>query len=1188
MLTIVAALMLIAASVWAQETTAGLQGTVKDPSGAIIPSAQVVVTGSSLVGSKQVVTDSSGYYHFSNLPPGTYILTVKAEGFDTLKREGLELEVGHLPTVNLELTVGAVKTVVIVNTEGPMIDTTTNTTLTNIPSEELKALPHGTSFQSVIQFSPMARNEPLMGMGVNSQNGTVNGGSGGTSPGNGSNGGQFGFSVGGGGDSENAYLVEGQETANIIGGYSHTNVPMDFIQEVEMKTSGVEAEYGGAMGGVINVIMQKGTDHWHGSIFSTFENQNMDGSPNAFSRYDPAGVTIPAGANGVPNDPNYQNYQPTKDKTADVFPGVTLGGPLFGLLPKFITDRIGTNLKDRVYAFVAFNPEWTTEERKDNWLNYGGGLGELSFSQNQQTYYSYARLDAAITQKIRVFGSWLYQGQEETGEHLPYADSTNGLLNVSTSNAPIDYAHAMGNAAPNITVNTGADITLTKSMVSTTRFGYFFENYHDYGFLTPADAWVFWVSGEGQQALCPSGTLPANCPAWPASLSQSSGTENTAYNSETRRNANKHIQLDEAISWYKSGKTIGTHNVKFGYQLNRESNDIFQNNNTPEIQLFPGAVTLPSPSTATAQTYSVQTSVGTAACQAEVNAYGKSYGVYDGTTGALTGCTGTYGYATVYDSGTEGTAISYNNSFFAQDAWTLGKGLTINAGIRIEKEFLPADKAPGGTAAPNPISFGWGSKIEPRVGVAWDVFQNGKMKAFGEYGVFNDIMKLNLAISSFGGQYWQNCTYLMNSPNYQEIDPTFDSSNRYCNGSPSTQPNYASGTAPSATDFPFVENANYRANEGAVPNIKPYRQHETVFGVDYQLNPNLAFEARWDRRRLDHAIEDAAIYIPSMGGEVFEIVNPGEGANDSFNDYYKYLTGTEGDCTGCQPNPKAVRSYDGLEFSLKKSLSQNWFGTFSYTYSKLRGNYSGLTDSDLADGGGGRNSPNNSRAFDEPFFYFKADGSSANGPLATDRPNTLKGNVSYDLPWSKFGLGKKNVTDFGIFQVAYQGSPLSSYIDVGETYGPGEGGAYFDYTEGRGMWTDVSQNTTTGVITVGNTYARRTPWYTQTDFNLKHTVNLKETSSISFDATLTNLLNQRAVTEYGSEIDSNNYGGFLAPGGLSLGTVADPATAYTAFESPYDWKTLMTTDGITVDSLYGKPLAYQLSRKIRIALHFTF
>jgi hypothetical protein len=246
MLTIVAALMLIAASVWAQETTAGLQGTVKDPSGAIIPSAQVVVTGSSLVGSKQVVTDSSGYYHFSNLPPGTYILTVKAEGFDTLKREGLELEVGHLPTVNLELTVGAVKTVVIVNTEGPMIDTTTNTTLTNIPSEELKALPHGTSFQSVIQFSPMARNEPLMGMGVNSQNGTVNGGSGGTSPGNGSNGGQFGFSVGGGGDSENAYLVEGQETANIIGGYSHTNVPMDFIQEVEMKTSGVEAEYGGA------------------------------------------------------------------------------------------------------------------------------------------------------------------------------------------------------------------------------------------------------------------------------------------------------------------------------------------------------------------------------------------------------------------------------------------------------------------------------------------------------------------------------------------------------------------------------------------------------------------------------------------------------------------------------------------------------------------------------------------------------------------------------------------------------------------------------------------------------------------------------------------------------------------------------------------------------------------------------
>jgi len=73
--------------------------------------------------------------------------------------------------------------------------------------------------------------------------------------------------------------VEGQETANLIGGYSHTNVPMDFIEEVQIKSSGIESEYGGALGGVVNVIMQKGTSKYHGSVFSSYESQGLDASP---------------------------------------------------------------------------------------------------------------------------------------------------------------------------------------------------------------------------------------------------------------------------------------------------------------------------------------------------------------------------------------------------------------------------------------------------------------------------------------------------------------------------------------------------------------------------------------------------------------------------------------------------------------------------------------------------------------------------------------------------------------------------------------------------------------------------------------------------------------------------------------------------------------------------------------------
>ena len=163
---------------------------------------------------------------------------------------------------------------------------------------------------------------------------------------------------------------------------------------------------------------------------------------------------------------------------------------------------------------------------------------------------------------------------------------------------------------------------------------------------------------------------------------------------------------------------------------------------------------------------------------------------------------------------------------------------------------------------------------------------------------------------------------------------------------------------------------------------------------------NLFFEVRWDRRRLDQAIEDAAIFNPAIG-ETFVIVNPGKGVNQTFDGFWNFLYGTPSGCgANCPPNNiKAARSYDGVEFRLTKAMSRRWAGMFSYTYSHLRGNYTGLTNTDIADGGGGRNAPNNSRAFDEPFFSYGAFGTSSSGLLPTDRPNVFKGYAYYELPW---------------------------------------------------------------------------------------------------------------------------------------------------------------------------------------------
>jgi hypothetical protein len=1141
-----------ASSSYAQETTGGIQGTVKDASGAVVAKATVSVSSPSLAGGKTTDTDSHGNYRFTNLPPGPYVITVTSQGFTTLKREGLVLEVGHLPSIDLTLSAGGEKTVVEVSAESPLIDVTTTTTQTNITSDVLNYVPRGTSFQSVIQFAPAARNEPLMG------NTTTNG-SGSVSPGNGSNGNSFGYSVAGGSDSENSYLVEGQETANLIGGYSHTNVPFDFIQEVQVKTSGVEAEHGGALGGVVNVIMKKGTPQYHGSLFAQFENNALDAGPNPTARYNPQdqGTTTSWGF----VDPAYQSYQGHSTHHSDFLPGFTFGGPLLPFM---------SSMRDRLFFFAAFNPDFNRQEVK---VDYSGmGLGLLPFSRNTTTYYTTARVDAQVTKKIRVFGSWLYQLQRQNGQSFPFADSTTGLFNISTQSDPSLYAHTLGFVAPNLTVNTGADITITNNVVSTTRFGYYFENYHDFGYPRNGVVYNFQVGGSGTDDAF-GNPIPAG-----SQLDQDTGFQNGALNQITNQNASKAIQLDEAISWFKS-TAFGTHNFKFGYQLNRNSNIIDQLYNEPYVQVFAGSNS----------EYSTGGPVGDANCAAVEAQLG------------ITKCQGQYGYISLYDFGTAGKATAYDNGFFGQDSWTVGRGITIDAGIRAEKEFLPGE-AVGGGANPKPINFNWKQKIAPRIGAAWDVFRDGRMKVFGDYGVFYDQMKLNLAISSFGGQYWNLCSYALNTTDLSSIDAAFNSSSRDCpSGDTSTPGNFASGNTPAG--LTFLENLNNRANpttcstcsvqqEGVAPGLEPYRQHEAVMGVDYQLNRTLAFEARYDRRRLDHVIEDAAIYNPLVG-ETFVVVNPGQGANSTFSGFCNFLYGPG--AAGCslpagttafppdQTIP-AARSYDGLELRLNKASSNHWLGMFSYTYSHFRGNYTGLTSSDISDGGsGGRNAPNNSRAFDEPYFQYNSLGGSSSGPLPTDRPNTFKGYAYYQL-----GFLKRFTTDLGLFQTLYQGSPNTSYMNVGSSQG------YPVQVFSRGKWADVSQDANSGAVTVGNIRTFRNPWYNQTDFNFQETMKISEGKTLSFSSTFANILNEHSIVAVNEQIDTSfQSANYVTPGGKRL---ANGIPFYAAAAAPYSVSDALngingqsrTGKPITVNSQYGQPLYYQQPRTIRLQARFTF
>jgi hypothetical protein len=1146
----IALLVFLAPSLFAQETTGGIQGTVKDPSGAVVPKAKVVVSSSALAGTKDVLSDGTGYYRFTNLPPGTYAIAVTAEGFKTTKRDGLVLQVGHLPNIDISLQLGETSTTVQVTEAAPIIDTTTTQNLTNLGSESLQNLPTGTSFQSVIQLAPMAHNEPLAGYA---------GGTGGSMPGSSGNGHSVGYSIGGAADSESSYLVEGQDTENISGGYSKANVPMDFIQEVQIKTSGVSAEYGGALGGVINVIMKKGSNDFHGGLFTSYEGSAADSNQHAPTlRYDPTGTGETA-----TQDPNYQIYVPKKDTYTYFQPGFYVGGPI---------------LKDKIWFFAGLAPMIQTTGRDVDFSSSDSLAGLVHFTRDSKTYFTNGRLDYAVNHKIRVFASWLYQYARENGSTLPTADpiaSQSTYVNEDASSPINSYEYAYGYSAPNTTWNFGADYTLTQKLVSTTRFGYFFENYHDFGWPTTGVDLAWEASGVG--AVDNSATASA----LPVALQQNSGAQTAPYDGTyTLYNASKHYQFNQDFSYYISTKNWGTHNIKAGYQLNHLSNVINQNGNVPIVYVYPGD----------SQSYGAATTSGGDNCSLLSAEWSNG------------NCAGQYGYAEVQDFSTilPAPAVDWNHAFYGHDAWTLGHGLTFDLGLRIEKESLPA---PAGEKV-KAINFSWKDKIEPRLGVAWDPTSKGKMKIFGSYGVVNDVMKLLLAQTSWGAQAYEDCVYPIGPDgtlsNFDDSDVNVVFKNaRACPNAGGA--NFATGSTPTTftdtgTGVGLIENVNWRYWEPVAPSVKPYRQHEYVAGFDYEIKPGYFFEARYDRRRLDHVIEDASL-SDTANFELYTIVNPGEGVNSTIDKYATYLdslgeafgqagvsfnAANFGTCPSCPANPKAIRNYDGLEFRLAMTPSAHWSATASYTRSSLWGNYTGLTTTDQTDGGSaGRDSPDTTRAFDEPFFYFKYNGKSSSGPLPTDRPNTFKGNVYYAHPWSK-----KHTSSIGLNQNILQGSPVSSFIDL--AYASGSNPVEATYVWGRGNWVNAIADAA-GHITLGDSHSRRTPWFLQSDLNLSHTVKVGDRKVLKFEFTATNVLNERSVVAYWAGIDSNHFKTALKPINSVTGkrvNVYNGASLYQTLETGYSTTDQLTT--VRLDSQYGQPSQWQTPRSTRFEVHYNF
>ncbi|HET7617053.1 MAG TPA: hypothetical protein VFK20_00990, partial [Vicinamibacterales bacterium] len=317
------------------------------------------------------------------------------------------------------------------------------------------------------------------------------------------------------------------------------------------------------------------------------------------------------------------------------------------------------------------------------------------------------------------------------------------------------------------------------------------------------------------------------------------------------------------------------------------------------------------------------------------------------------------------------------------------------------------------------------------------------------WGMFYDISKLEMPRGAWGAEHWIDYHYTLD---------TFDWPSISCDGPVGTG---CPGTFIELADRRHV--SNDRENSLIDPDLKPIRTQEFTVGVDHELSPTMSVGVRYSHKWLDRTIEDVGIQVAGVG-EVFMMANPGYGIAEFT------LAGT---CATCPAQPPAKRVYDGVEFRLRKRLSNRWSMITSYLWSRLYGNYSGLASSDE----NGRNSPSVDRFFDGLYMSFDQNGQPVYGRLGTDRPHQFKMQATYDFPWG---------TQIGINYFLASGTPMSSTISFKSV-------PVFPF--GRG---DMG----------------RTPVYSSTDLLVGHTFHLPGTTELNVNLNVFNLFDQDTVTRY--------------------------------------------------------------------------
>ena len=682
--------LLTVGTAFAQLTPEGkIIGKVVDRQGSPLPGVAVEATSPKLVGKAATTTDATGTFRLMALPSGMFEVTFTLPGFKTVIRTNVYLDMSQTLILNETLEQAAVQEQVTVVGHSPLIDVKSTVKGQVMTKDIFMSLPRGRTFDSLISTIPGVQNEDV----------------------------SVGISVDGASGAENMWYADGADMTDFHLGIKGQNVVLELLDEVKVTASGYNAEFGGSMGGVINIITRSGGNEFHGDIMGYYENNRrwMQGHARDYIRQNLDDYTLWEYVN---NDTLYFNGGKDRDRY-NRYEGVFSLGGYF--------------IKDKLWFFGSFNPMYyQTAAQRD--FNYREGPFS-TFTNKNTDWNGSIRLSAAPAKGLRLSASFINNFTKYRGS-LPsiqgYDDSS-----YDWQKEGFDY--------PNWTGSLTADYSVGNNLLISYRGGWHTQNQNNQQILPPDNSTFNFNY---------SNLLYQTDPFYVAnpSLLHSSGWTNGGTFRETKRRLQEKIGNNVDVSYYLSW--MGEHAFKAGIGYAYLHENVYESSTHPRVYMGWGRTT-----------YALGDPIGV----------GADPFLPDGVTPNPN--YGAYGYYYVRGSWTQpinGGAwnIHANNwALYAQDSWTIKGKLTLNFGLRAESQYIPSmtndTSYPDYTA--EPVKFGLGKMLAPRFGAVYDVFGDSSLKVFASFGIYYDVMKLYMAELTFGGWKRKQDYYSLNTPDWTLI-----------------------------------------------------------------------------------------------------------------------------------------------------------------------------------------------------------------------------------------------------------------------------------------------------------------------------------------------------------------------------------------------------------------------------------